>query len=197
MLTLFGAVHMLAKLETDDDFGYYSQLTLHRFHNHVRPKVNEAIWKFEFDVEDPDLFDNIEQPLVKYQKDTYWYRPHYTNRDGERILPIYSKRVTRAAIEADHGIPKIDVIVDADPKVFEQPHWWGAISHHVDKEKYAPKWLCEHYVTGRFGNRVRYTYIPVLIEAEQRDTLAKARNILDSLVDACYRDIDGVRLNLF
>lgn len=197
MLTLFGAVNMLAQLETEEDFGYYSQLTLYSFHNEVKPKVNEAIWKFEFDCEEPQLFDNIDLPLVKYQRDTYWYRPHYTDQNGERLLPIYSKRVTRAAIESDHGIPKIDVIVPVDPKVFDMPHWWASIGHHVDKQKYAPKWICEHYVTGRFGNKVRYTYIPVLIEAEQRDALVKTQGIIDQLVDACYKDIDGVRFNLF
>ncbi len=196
MLTLFGAINMMADMSDDRSFANFAQITLYRFHNHVKPKVNEAIYKFEFDCEDPEIFSNVDLPIVQYQNGVYFYRPHYTY-NGEQLLPLSCERVTRAAIVADRGIPKIDVIVPVDPKVFENPNWWGGIGQHLDMQKYAPKWICEHYVTGRFGDKLRYTYIPVLIEAEQRETLSKARNILDDLVDACYKDIDGVRYNLF
>jgi hypothetical protein len=196
MLTLFGALNMMAVIDDDYEFGNYAQLTLYRYHNHVKPKVNEAIYKFEFDCEDPEIFSNGDLPLTQFQNGVYFYRPHYTY-NGEKMLPLSCKRVTRAPIEMDRGIPKIEVVVDVDPKVFNDPTWWSGIGQHLDMKKYAPKWICENYVTGRFGNRLRYTYIPVLIEAEQRDSLVKARNILDDLVDACYKDIDGVRYHIF
>ncbi|MNU47619.1 hypothetical protein D3C71_365120 [compost metagenome] len=196
MLTLFAAMDMMTPLNEDYNFANLAQLTLYRYHNHVKPKINQAIYKFEFDYPDPPLFDQVDFPLVQYQDGVYVYRPHYIYR-GDPVLPLYCTRVTRAEIETDRGIPKIDVIVPVDPEVFITPFWWSDIGMHLKMQEYSPKWICEHYVTGRYGNKVRFTYIPVLINTEQRDNLSKARGILDDLVDACYKDISGVRYNLF
>ncbi|MND14933.1 hypothetical protein D3C81_237690 [compost metagenome] len=196
MLTLFGALDMMTVLDEDLDFSSYAQLNLYRYHNHVKPKVNQAIYKFEFDYPDPPLFDQVDFPLVQYQDGVYVYRPHYIYK-GDEVRPLYCERVTRASIETDRGIPKIEVVVPMEPETFSRPNWSTDIGMHLKMQEYAPKWICEHYVTGRFGNKVRFTYIPVLINAEQRDDLSKARTILDRLVDACYKDIEGVRYNLF
>lgn len=198
MFTLFGAMDMLTEVGEDYTFANIAQLTLYRYHNEVKPDINQAIFRLEFDLwpDDCPLFA-VDQALVQYRPDVYCYRPHHLY-NGEKLLPSECCRVTRAEIETNRGIPKIEVVVQVSDKLFETPFWWSQLEVYNKMREYAPKWICEHYPVARIGkNKVKIVYVPVLVSNEKIDDISRTINVLAELAEASTLNFKGLRRNLF
>jgi hypothetical protein len=202
MLTLFGSLNMVTDLDDPEWIHRIAQLTLYRFHNEVKPAINYAIYKFEFDVDDEKVSlwqenNPYGRNFGQFREGVYFYRPA-KDYDGEVPTLLSVERVTRAELITDHTIPKIDVLIPVDdPALFGRTDWWGEMVVEELARTYAPKWICEHYVTGRVRNLIKVSYIPVVIKTEKLEALHQARNLIEELVEAINCNYQGLKRNLF
>lgn len=213
MLTLFGALNMMTDLEDPDWINRIAHLTLYTYHNEVNPPVNHGIYKFEFQVEPMEVEVWSENnpyghSFGQFRPDVYFYRPSvgYDEKSDPQIqtLPeptpvlLSVERCTRAELETDPTIPKIEVVIPApDESWLDRTDWWTELWVEELAREFAPKWICEHYVTGRFKNMIKVTYIPVLIKSDQLGALSKARGLIEDLVEAINCTYKGLKRNLF
>ena len=202
MLTLFAGLNMMTDLDDPNWLDRYAQITLYKYHNEVKPKLHHAIYKFEFDVEDERVsLWSDQNPYARnfgqFREGVYFYRPAQ-EYDGELPLLLSVERVTRAELLTDPTIPKIDVLIPVDePARLDRTAWWTEMWVEESARQYAPKWICEHYVTGVVKDMVRITYIPATIKADQLESLHQARRIIDDLVEAINCNFQGLQRNLF
>lgn len=202
MLTLFGALHMLTDLANPDWIKSYAQFNLYAYHNEVKPTIAQGIYKFEFDVEPVQVelwaeSNPYSRNFEQYREGVYFYRPSESS-DGDSPTLVSVERVTRAELETDPTIPKIEVILSPDNvEWLEHPHWWTELWAEQLMRDYAPKWISEHHPTRKVGRHFVVTYIPATVSTKQLKALTKARGIIDDLVEAVHCNYEGVRRNLF
>lgn len=202
MLTLFGALHMMTDLDHPDWIKSYAQFNLYAYHNEVKPTIAQGIYKFEFDVEPLQVelwaeTNPYSRNFAQFREGVYFYRPSELC-DGEQPTLVSVERVTRAEIETDPAIPKIEVVLSPeDLEWLKRPSWWTELWAEQMCRDYAPKWISEHHITRRLGNHFVVTYIPATIKADQLEALHKARRIIDDLVEAINCNFEGLRRHLF
>ena len=202
MLTLFGPLNMMTDLTDPEWIHRIAQITLYKYHNEVKPSINYAIYKFEFDVEDAQVSVWSEQnpygrSFGQFRQGVYFYRPAQ-EYDGVEPVLLSVERVTRAELVTDPTIPKIGVVIPVrDLALLEHTDWWAEMWVEELARDYAPKWICEHYVTALYRDKIKVTYIPVVIKAEQLEALHQTRRLVDDLVEAVNCNFKGLQRNLF
>lgn len=202
MLTLFGALNMMTDLDDPDWIKRIAQITLYAYHNEVNPDINKGIYKFTFDVEDLDVSlwqenNPYGHNFGQFRQGVYFYRPG-EEYDGEKPTLVSVERVTRAEIETDPKVPKIELVIPAPSEDWlERTDWWAEMWVEELMREYAPKWICEHYVTGLYKNMIKVTYIPVVITADKLEALHTARHLVEELVEAINCNFKGLQRNLF
>lgn len=202
MLTLFGPLNMMTDLTDPEWIHRIAQITLYKYHNEVVAPINYAIYKFEFAVEDEEVSlwsDNnpYGRCFGQFREGVYFYRPAQCSDEVVPIL-LSVERVTRAELVTDTKIPKINVVIPVgDKDRLKRTDWWAEMWLEELARQYAPDWICEHYVTGLYGDKIRVTYIPATVKAEQLESLHKARRLIDDLVEAINCNFKGLQRNLF
>ncbi|MNQ30218.1 hypothetical protein D3C85_435530 [compost metagenome] len=202
MLTLFGPLNMMTDLTDPEWIHRIAQITLHKYHNEVKPSINYAIYKFEFDVAENGVSlweqnNPYGRNFGQFREGVYFYRPEH-GYEGDYPLLLSVERVTRAELVTDPTIPKIEVVIPVPDRTrFEKTDWWAEMWVEELARQYAPKWICEHYVTGRYPDKIKVTYIPATIKADQLEALHKARRLIDDLVEAINCNFQGLQRNLF
>lgn len=202
-LELYGALNMMTDLNDPECLSNNAQITLYKYHNEVFAPINYAIYKFEFAVEKEEEVSlwSEQNPYGRnfgqFREGVYFYRPpQYSDGDVPVLLSI--ERVTRAELATDPMIPKIEVVLTpAKPEMMDQPGWWTQLWAEELMREYAPKWICEHHAVRRIGKHFVVAYIPAVVTTEKLESLSKARNVIEELVEAINCNFKGLQRNLF